>query len=185
MKKSFFILFLIPLMLSCSHNDKKTGTGKKDVPDTKKEAMNVAIDYAKGKFKESKETVAANGVVTVTDSQINYIMNNNIQLKYVIDPARIVAGQIDDDTIEDAIITISLFNGQYIEMPESLILINTDGKLVLNRSIESDMKIMGIKDRVITAEIFTHSRNSPLRNCSACKEVVKYKYKMGDLVRIE
>ena len=111
-------------------------------------------------------------------------MNNDIRLKYIIDPAKIMVGLINDDADEDAIITISLYNG-YIEMPESLILIKTDGKLVMNRSIEADMRIMGIKDRIITAEVFTRSRNSPLRNCAVCKEVVKYKFRNGDLVKTE
>jgi hypothetical protein len=47
------------------------------------------------------------------------------------------------------------------------------------------MKILGIKDGVITAEIYTKSRNSPLANCSLCKEVVKYRFKSGDLIKTE
>jgi hypothetical protein len=183
MKKSFMVIITLFFLLSCTHNDKKAGT-ETYATGIKKEAMDIAIEYAKGKFKESKDTVDANGIVTITDNQVNFLMNNDIRLKYVIDPAKIVVGLIDDDADEDAIITISLFNG-YIEIPESLILIKTDGKLVLNRSIEADMKIMGIKDRVITAEIFTRSRSSPLRNCAVCKEVVKYQFRTGDLVRIE
>jgi hypothetical protein len=86
---------------------------------------------------------------------------------------------------DDAIISISGFKGQFQEMPENMILIKTDGKFILNRVIESDMKILGIKDRIITAEILTRSRNSPLRDCQVCKEVVKYQFKTGDLIRIE
>lgn len=180
MKKNSILLLLIPLILSCTSKD-KAGSEKS----VKKEVMDIAIKYAKDKFKEAKETVAADGIVTVVDNQVNFVTPTAYQLKYVIDPVKIMIGLIDDDANEDAIITISLFNGPYIEMPESLILIKTDGKLVLNRSIEADMRIMGIKDRIITAEIFTRSRSSPLRNCSACKEVVKYQFRMGDLVRIE
>jgi hypothetical protein len=174
------MLFLIPGLLSCAHNDNKARSENL----IKKEVLDVAIKYARDKFKEPKETVAKDGIVTVVEKQVNYVTSNAYQIRYVIDPSKIVIGLIDDDENEDAIITISLFNG-YTEMPESLILIKTDGKMVLNRSIEADMRIIGIKDRVITAEVFTRSRNSPLRNCSSCKEVVKYKYRMGDLVRIE
>jgi hypothetical protein len=181
MKKSCLIIFIIFFMLSCAHNKNKTGSGSS----VKKEVMDIAIDYARGKFKEAKESVAKDGIVTISDNQINYVTIGNNQVKYVIDPAKIVIGLIDDDTKEDAIITIYSFKGQYLEMPESLILINTDGKLLLNRAIESDMKIMGIKDRVITAEISTRSRNSPLRDCSACKEIVKYQFRAGDLIRME
>ena len=54
-----------------------------------------------------------------------------------------------------------------------------------DRVIESDMTIISIKDRVITAEVRTKSRNSPLRDCNACKEVVKYRFRTGDLVKVE
>lgn len=168
------------MLLSCAHNNNKTWSENS----IKKEVMDIAVKYAMGKFKEAKETVAKDGIVTIVDNQINFVTSSTYQVKYVIDSAKIVVGLIDDDADEDAIITISLFNG-YIEMPESLILIKTDGKLVLNRSIEADMRIIGIKDRVITAEIFTRSRSSPLRNCAACKEVVKYQFKAGDLIKIE
>jgi hypothetical protein len=43
------------------------------------------------------------------------------------------------------------------------------------------MKILQLKGRVITAEITTKSRNSPLRDCSACKEIVKYRFRNGEL----
>jgi exosome complex RNA-binding protein Csl4 len=147
--------------------------------------MDIAIKYAMDKFTEAKKTVAKDGIVTVTDNQIKYIAIDNNQIKYIIDPAKIVVGLIDDDENEDAIITISSINGQYLEMPEHLILIKTDGKLMLNRVIESNMKVLGLKDRVITAEVSTRSLNSPLRDCSECKEVVKYQFRAGDLVRME
>jgi hypothetical protein len=174
------MVFLIPWLLSCAHNDNKARSENLIT----KEVLDVAIKYARDKFKEPKETVAQDGIVTIVEKQINFVTPSAYQTKYVIDPSKILIGLIDDDADEDAIITISLFNG-YIEMPESLILIKTDGKLVLNRSIEADMRIMGIKDRVITAEVFTRPRNSPLHNCAACKEVVKYQFRTGDLVRIE
>lgn len=181
MKKSFIIIITLSFLLSCTHNDNKTGSGNS----VKKEAMDIAVKYAKGKFKEAKETVAKDGIVTITDSQINYVTIGDNQIKYVIDPTKIVVGLIDDDTNEDAIITISSFKGQYMEIPEHLIITKTDGKFMLNRSIESDMKIMGINDRVIMAEISTRSRNSPLRDCSVCKEIVKYQFRAGDLIRME
>jgi len=181
MKMSFFIILILPLLLSCAHNNDKSGSGNR----VKNEVMDIAIDYAMGKFKESKKTVAKDGIVTIADSQIKYVTIGDNQIKYVIDPAKIEVGLIDDDANEDAIITISSFNGQYLEIPEHLILIKTDGKFLINRVIESYMKIMGIKDRVITVEIPTRSPNSPLRDCAACKEIVKYQFRGGDLIRME
>lgn len=181
MRKVCFLLSLFILLLSCTNNYNKTGSGNS----ARKEVMDIATKYVRGKFKEAKETVAKDGVVSVADNYINFVTPGDNQLKYVIDPAKIVFGLIDDDTNEDAIITITSSKGQYLEMPEHLILIKTDGKFILNRIIESDMKVIGIKDRVITAEVPTRSRNSPLRDCSSCKEVVKYQFKTGELIKME
>lgn len=147
--------------------------------------MDIAVKYVKDKFKESKETVAANGIITIADNQLQFVAMTDNQTRYIIDPARIVIGLIDADSKEDAILTINCFKGQYEEVPEHLIFINSDGKLMLSRVIETDMKILGIKDRIITAEVYTHSLNSPLHDCDSCKEVVKYQFRQGDLVRTE
>jgi hypothetical protein len=175
MKKSFFILFLVPLVLSCTHNGKKAVDGNSASSLIKNEAIDVAINYVNGKFKEPKKTVANDGVITIGE-------NPRV---YIIDPTKITVGMIDDDNNDDAIVSIDYYNGQYLLLTEHLILINTDGKLMLNRAVESSMKILGIKDKVITAEIYTKSRNSPLANCALCKEVVKYRFKSGDLIKVE
>jgi hypothetical protein len=102
----------------------------------------------------------------------------------VIDPAKITYGKIDDDSTTDAIVYMSDVNAQDMESPEILILLNTDGKFTLNRAIEQSMRIIAIKDRIIAAEVYTRSINSPLRDCHLCKEVVYYKFKAGDLIRV-
>ena len=180
MKKSFLIIFLIPMLFSCSQNGNKVTENS-----IRKGVMDLTIKYAAGKFKESKETVAADGVVTVADNQVNFVSKSISQLKYIIDPINIKVGLIDDDANEDAIITIFGMNGQDLQTLEHLIIIKSDGKFILSRVIESNMKVIGIKDRVITAEVSSRSLNNPLRDCHECKEVVRYKFKSGDLVRVE
>lgn len=188
MKKSYFILlkllifvFCLLPFISCTQNDNKPGSGNL----IKKEVMDIALKYARDKFKEPKETVAKNGIVTISENQQNFVTLEKNQLEYTIDPSEIVTGLINDDSGKDAIITISSARGQYLEAPEHLILIKTDGKLMLNRVVESEMTVIGIKDMIITAEVRSHSRNTPLRDCSVCKEVVKYQFRDGDLIRIE
>ena len=175
MKKCCLIVFLFSLLLSCARNDKTPGSGYSITPRVKKQVMGIAINYARDKFKDAKKTVAEDGIINIGDNQI----------KCAIDPARIVAGLIDDDANEDAIVSISSYNGQFLIMIEHLILIKTDGKLMLARVIEADMKILGIKDRVIFAEIPKVAPDAPAYDCSVCKEVVKYQYKNGDLIRTE
>jgi len=147
--------------------------------------METAVKYAKDKFKESKETVASDGIVTVADNQVNFVTKSISQMKYVIDPLNIKIGLIDEDADMDAIVTIFGMNGQDLETLEHLIIIKSDGKYILSRVIESNMKVLGIKDRIITAEVSSRSLRTPLRDCHECKEVVKYKFKSGDLIRME
>lgn len=171
MKKSVSIFFLLFFMLSCAHNENKTSSGNS----VKKEIMEIAINYARDKFEDSKQITAGDGIIII----------GNDQIKYIIDPGRIVTGLIDDDKNDDAIVSITSYKGQYLFLTEHLFLIKTDGKLMLNRVIESDMKIMGIKDRIITVEISKVAPDSPLDGCERCKEIVKYQFKNGDLIKME
>jgi hypothetical protein len=173
MKKNIFILFIFPLLFSCSDN--KSGLRNSADLRIKQEVIDLATSYVNGKFKAPAKTVDKDGIITISENQTSYI----------IDPAKIYMGRIDDDDSDDAIISIDYYHGQYLVLTEHLFLLNTGSKLNFIRAIESDMKILSIKDRVITAEIYTKSRNSPLANCSLCKEVVKYRFKSGELVKTE
>jgi hypothetical protein len=82
-------------------------------------------------------------------------------------------------------VTIKSFSGQDLLLIEHLFMINTDNKLMLLRVIESDMRILELKDRIITAELPTHPRTSPLYNCASCQEIVKYRFEKGDTVRTD
>jgi hypothetical protein len=181
MKNSVYILLIAFQLFSCSNHKKEADSENS----ARKEVMDIAIKYVKDKFKETKETVAANGIITITDNQLQFVAMEDKQTRYIIDPARIIFGLIDADNREDAILTINSFRGRYEEMPEHLIFINSDGSLMLSRVIESDMKILGINDRIITAEVYTHSLNSPLHDCASCKEVVRYQFRQGDLIKAE
>jgi hypothetical protein len=92
---------------------------------------------------------------------------------------------IDADSLQDAIVTLTSFTGQDINLIEHLILLNTNGKLMLIRSFEADMKILQLKDRILTVEVHTKPRTSPLYNCASCKAIINYKFREGDLVKIE
>jgi hypothetical protein len=180
MKKSAYFLLSVFLLFSCSNNKKADSENP-----ARKEIMDIAIKYVKDKFKETKEIIATNGIITIVDNQLHFLAMTDNQTRYIIDPAKIVFGYIDSDAKEDAIMTLNSFKGQFEELPEHLILINTEGKFMLNRVIESNMKILEIKNRIITAEVSSRSLNSPLRDCSSCKEVVKYRFIQGDLIKAE
>ncbi len=175
-------LFIILVLISCS-----TETANQDQSNAfRNEVIEIAKKYVSDKFTESKVTTESNGIVSVSDDRVDYILKTvDNSTKYIIDPAMITTGLINEDEETDAVIVISSSKGQYLQPNEILILTGKDGNLILNRVIESDMKILRLKERVITAEITTKSRNSPLRDCTKCKEIVKYRFRNGDLVKAE
>lgn len=175
MKKSFFLLFLILLFCSCGQNKNKPSDKISPELLLKQESIDFATSYAMGKFKTPVKTISADGSITVSDGQYSYIISNS----------KIYMGLIDYDNVEDAIVSLDYYHSQYIVLTEHLFLINSENKLTLNRAIESDMKILSIKDRVITCEVYTRSRNGPLANCQVCKEVVKYQFRQGELIKTE
>ena len=175
MKKSLFLLLFITLLYSCVQNKNKNGDENSPEVALKKEAIDFATTYAMGKFKAPVKTINNDGIITVAENQYSYVIN----------PSKINTGLIDYDNVEDVIVSIDYFNNQNIVLTEHLILISSENKLTLNRSIESDMKILSIKDRIITCEVYTRSRNGPLADCHVCKEVVKYKFIKGELIKTQ
>jgi hypothetical protein len=162
------LLFIILLCFFASCNNEYDDKIKGQVTD-------IAINYVSGQLKNPQKNVYGNGTIILSDTE----------KKYSIDPAKIYLGLIDDDDKFDAIITISSFRGANLDLIEHLIVINTNGKFMLIRTVESDMKILQVKDRVITAKVPTRPRTSPLYNCESCQEIVNYRYLNGDLVKIE
>lgn len=164
--KTIAFLFMISVVVACSNS-----SGSKKV----NAVMQIAEEYVSGQLKSPVREISDNGVVIIEEGT----------KKFYVDPASIFTGTIDNDHKEDAIITVVSYNNGYLGLIEHLILVNTDGKLLMQRSIESDMKILGLKDGIITAELPTHPRTSPLYNCSECREVVRYIYRYGELVKTE
>lgn len=181
MKKRCFSFVLIPLILSCSHSGNTT-TNENTI---RKEVIKSAIEYAKSKYTVSKETVEKDSIIVITDNQTNFVVTNSNRAKYIIDPSKVSIGLINDDADEDAIINVISVNSTNMETPENLIFIKTNGKFMLNRVIESNMRVISIKDGIITAEVSSRSLNNPLRDCHECKEVVHYKFKAGALIRVD
>lgn len=138
------------------------------------EALEIAEKYIKGNTSDAKRK--ENG---------GYIVIGDSQRIYIIDTARIYTGLVDDDQQTDAIMTLDVFTKGYQNTSEQLILLNEKGKLRLAGSLESDMKILRIDGHKVIAEVPEHSRNSPLFNCKACREVVTFVYDKGNLRKTE
>jgi hypothetical protein len=175
MRTSFFLIILACLIASCSHNSGTERENDRVERKFRKDVLKIAEVYATRNLSDAKETETEDGLTTIGDDQ----------KAYVIDPSKIFIGHLDPDTINDAIISLSPFQGNFEVTTEHLIIINTDGKLKLLRSLDSDMRIISIIDGIITAEVPEHSRNTPLFNCPSCWEVVKFQFREGELVKME
>lgn len=145
------------------------------VEDLKKQCNVIASDYAINRLKNGTKKESEEGFVIFTDNQKTFILN----------PAKVFTGLINEDKYQDAIVSLDTYFNERQTTTEHLILINNGKNLILNRVVESDMKILGIKDSLIIAEISTHTRNSPLFDCASCQEVVKYRFREGALIKTE
>lgn len=166
MKQYFLLVILAVFLAACNQNSESK---------IRKEVLSIAENYVTGNLSDTTKISLDNGILIIGDDQKSY----------VIDPEKIFIGFIDQDIKEDAIISLLHYKGNIEVTTEHLFIINTSGRLLLIRTLESDMKILEIKNGVITAEIPEYSRNSPLFDCPSCWEVVKYRFINGDLVRIE
>lgn len=174
MRRIFLFIIIIGCCISCSRKPAKTQPESLESK-LKKEAIALAKDYASKQLKAPVTAVDGFGIITIKDDQ----------KRYRIDPSKIFTGQIDPDESIDVLVTLTSNYKQDLGMPEHLILLNTNGKLVLDKVFELDLKIVKLKDRIITGELHTKPRTSPLYNCSHCIEIANYQYKDGDLVKLK
>ncbi len=124
MKNLFLIFFFLLIFTSCGNLNNKTDKATA----LRKEAIEIAVKYVTGKVASAKVMVEGNGIVTITDSTFSFILHGDNRMKYVIDPAQITTGLINEDQETDAIIIISPSRGQYLETPEVLILTRKEWK---------------------------------------------------------
>jgi hypothetical protein len=176
MKPYFLIIaLLLPLLQGCSQNSGTVPANKSSEKKIRKQVTAVAEKYIMSQLNDAKKTVLKDGTI---------VFSNELK-KYAIEPAKIFTGLIDDDENTDALITLSTYDKQIQTVSEQLVILKVDKEFRLASSFESDMRIISLENRIITADVPEHSRNTPLFNCPSCWEVVKYKYSMGELVKAQ
>lgn len=138
-------------------------------------AVSDAEEYIMNKYPETK-------MISNEDGSLTYMNNKNT---FFLSGNNIKTGLINDDNLDDVIISIDVFSGQYQVTSEHLFFLSSGDSLILDCVLESDMKILFIKDNIITADVPMHSRNSPLFNCASCREVLNYSLRKGELIRAD
>lgn len=175
MKLFCILIFISGLLLACSQNsgtDTVNGSVERRI---RKQVTAVAEKYIVSQIANPEKKVLENGIIMIHDEQKGY----------VIEPSKIYTGLIDEDSKVDAIVSLAAFQGQYQKVSEQLIILKTGKNYKLVSTLESDMIIISIKDRIITADVPEHSRDNPLFDCPSCREVVNYRFNLGELERVE
>ncbi len=166
MRNILLFFIILSCLISCNNHNKDL---KEDPYDKKiiKQALRVAENYSMQQLKDEKKSVDKEGIIRLAGKGIAYF----------IDPSRIVTGEIDEDSIKDAIVPIYIVREHAALIIEHLVLINKKGKFINVKEMENVLKIIEIKDRIIFAEISTVAPDSPTFGCEICREVIKYQFR--------
>lgn len=175
MKKYYLFIILGALLISCVQNNSTSVSENKAGGKTKKKVISFVENYLKEKLNDPRVSVDEFSMIHISDSISGYIINSS----------KVVIGKIDEDEVDDAIVPVYVLRGQSVMEYDHLVLLDSTGKYKLVKTMNDVFNIHGIKDREIIAEVSTVAPDSPGFGCNECKEVVKYKYKDGDLVRAE
>jgi PBP1b-binding outer membrane lipoprotein LpoB len=166
------VFFLALFTFSCSSGKNSAAEKEKKF---REDALNTSVIFASGLLNNPAEEKGVGGAIILADSD----------RRLVIEPSKIYAGKINEDDDNDAIVTITSIRGKQTDILIHLILIAKDGKLSVAQSVESDMKIISISNRLITVQMPTHARTSPLFNCASCQEIQQYRFTDGKLEKLE
>ena len=172
--RNFIILLFITCLGSCMQV-KEDPAGDRADRKIKKQVIKVAEAYVRKKIEKGKKSVSKDGLIV-------FSVNDT---KCLIDPSRIMTGEIDEDPVKDAIVPLYYFRDQTLLSTEHVILLNKDGRYLIAKVLVFEMKLLAIKNREIIIETSKIASDSPYFGCEICKEVVKYKFVDGDTVRIK
>jgi hypothetical protein len=175
MKSSLIALLILVCATSCNIADREGPLNKRTDEKIRKKVILIGEDYIKGQVRDPEKILTPQGIILIGD---------NFQ-KYAIVPENIFLGLINNDSKVDAVLTLERFQGQFQVPSEQLFIINQGGKLILNKAIEFDMRVLQIKDGIITARVPSHDRSSPLFSCEECQDTINYRFNNGELRKIE
>jgi len=175
MRTYIFICFIATLLTACTQNSGSDQTNIKSEQKIRKQVIGIAGNYANNTLKDAKKTMTNDGSIIFSAGDT----------KCLIDPSFIIIGEINEDSYKEAIVTIFTFHGQRLPLKKHLILINKNGKLLISKELDGEMKFLSISNRTIYIETSKMAPDSPLAGCQICKEVKKYQFIAGDTVRIK
>jgi hypothetical protein len=165
--KYSYLLFCI-VFFSCIHDNPDSDNNFRE------KVLTVIEDYVRTKLNASDIERSDDGVI--------YVRGN--EREYLIESKKILTGLIDEDKEEDALVTLIPVNN-LTDKSRHLLMLGKNGNPYLYKTIDSDMKILQLEDRIITAMVPEYPRSSPLFNCHECREIVRFRLISGELEKIE
>lgn len=164
----YFNILLILLFTACINNNADSEL------QLRKMVLTITEEYARTQLNSPN----------VEHSEEGIILLRGTGSEYLVESQKIFIGLLDEDQEADALVTLIPVNN-LSKKTAHLIFLGKKGNPYLFRIVESDMKILQLKDRVITADVPEYPRSSPLFNCHECREIVKYRLVSGELVKVE
>lgn len=176
--KTIRIAFLAGIALISDHCGRNNSNDSK--PGIAQAATEMAVDFETAKFSNPNVEKSADGKVTISEKGVSLL---TMPEKFIISPQEVFTGDLNGDGEPDAIVSVAVLKRDFPEATEHIVFTSSEGRLALNRTLESNMKIFTVKNGIITAEVHTHPPSSPLYNCNSCKEVVKFRFENGEFIR--
>ena len=164
-------IILAGVSAACMHG--RGGNSQEEI--ARGQAINVAKEYALHIMKDARQSTDRNGIITLSTDRMSY----------VIDPAKIVISEIDEDLERDAIVPLTLLKGQTFVMKEHLLILNAGEKMMIDTVLYDIINILKVEDRIINAEISKVGMDSPGYGCAECMEIARYQFKSGKFVKTE
>jgi len=167
---SIFII-LAGFSAACTHGR----GGNSPEATARSQVITVAKEYALHIMKDARVSTDRDGIITLSTDR----------MRYVIDPAKIVISEIDEDPEKDAIVPLTLLQGQKLIMREHLLILTTGEKMVIDTVLYDIISILKVEDRIINAEISKVGIDSPGYGCATCMEIARYKFRGGKFAKTE
>ncbi|MBN2666191.1 MAG: hypothetical protein JXR67_06750 [Bacteroidales bacterium] len=171
MKPITFLMITACILVSCSGD----GSGSRKVS-ADDEFKISASDYSSAYFSNRLGNARV-----FTDEEDGLLTITNDAAGYKINQEKIIAGLIDDDSKEDAIVPFYAMRGKSIMGYYHMILLASADTFVVAKTVSDIFSVHDIRNRKIIAEVSTVSPDSPGFGCDECREVVRYRWNNGNL----
>lgn len=159
------IFFMVAVLVSCS---------PKELWKTK--AIELAVSYSASRLDSARVYTDSSGVVSIGDSILRYVIHPDAAFRGMIDPSL---------NTEQILVSIDSLHDPYLVPVYHLLLKYHNDSLQIQYIVQSDMRVLEIRNGIIVAEIPTHDPSSPLYYCSECRDTVRYKMYKGKILLLD